>query len=312
MGIGDLLDRRPAELSGGQQQRTAIARALARQVDVLLLDEPLANLDFKLREELRAELKSMFAEARRRGAVCDGRPERGAVVARRPRWCWARDGCCTPVTRRRCTPRRPRWRSRRAQRPADEPARRRGPRGQDRLPRRLLPGAGERTGTAGAWRLAVRSAPGEHRAWRAGPAGVPRRDPARGGHRDSTYLHLTPAGGRHRSRTWRGRGCSTPASRRPRTWIRRTCSSSTRSAAGCWPPPRPGPTCMADIRLEGVGHSYDGGRTWALRPMTLDVARRRRLRAARPLGLRQDHAAQHHLGPARAHREGGVCSTAAT
>ncbi|GIH94937.1 ABC transporter ATP-binding protein [Planobispora siamensis] len=60
MGIGDLLDRRPEELSGGQQQRTAIARALARPVDVLLLDEPLANLDYKLREQLRADLKDMF------------------------------------------------------------------------------------------------------------------------------------------------------------------------------------------------------------------------------------------------------------
>ncbi|WP_433512007.1 ABC transporter ATP-binding protein [Nonomuraea sp. CA-143628] len=63
MGIGDLLDRRPAELSGGQQQRTAIARALARPVDVLLLDEPLANLDFKLREQLRGDLKNMFLDA---------------------------------------------------------------------------------------------------------------------------------------------------------------------------------------------------------------------------------------------------------
>ncbi|RVX47722.1 carbohydrate ABC transporter ATP-binding protein (CUT1 family) [Nonomuraea polychroma] len=63
MGIAGLLDRRPAELSGGQQQRTAIARALARPVDVLLLDEPLANLDFKLREQLRADLKTMFADA---------------------------------------------------------------------------------------------------------------------------------------------------------------------------------------------------------------------------------------------------------
>ncbi|MFC4114987.1 ABC transporter ATP-binding protein [Nonomuraea zeae] len=64
MGISGLLDRRPAELSGGQQQRTAIARALARPVDVLLLDEPLANLDFKLREQLRADLKTMFAGSR--------------------------------------------------------------------------------------------------------------------------------------------------------------------------------------------------------------------------------------------------------
>jgi glycerol transport system ATP-binding protein len=63
LGLGALLERRPAELSGGQQQRTAIARALARPVEVLLLDEPLANLDYKLREQLRGELKSMFADS---------------------------------------------------------------------------------------------------------------------------------------------------------------------------------------------------------------------------------------------------------
>ncbi|MGH3645579.1 MAG: ABC transporter ATP-binding protein [Micromonosporaceae bacterium] len=63
MGIDALLRRRPAELSGGQQQRTAIARALARPVDVLLLDEPLANLDYKLREQLRTDLKSMFHDS---------------------------------------------------------------------------------------------------------------------------------------------------------------------------------------------------------------------------------------------------------
>jgi glycerol transport system ATP-binding protein len=57
------LDRLPAQLSGGQQQRTAIARALVKHADLVLLDEPLANLDYKLREELREELPKLFAAA---------------------------------------------------------------------------------------------------------------------------------------------------------------------------------------------------------------------------------------------------------
>ena len=59
-----MLQRRPAELSGGQQQRTALARALVKDADLVLLDEPLANLDFKLREELRDELPQLFADRR--------------------------------------------------------------------------------------------------------------------------------------------------------------------------------------------------------------------------------------------------------
>ncbi|GMG85309.1 ABC transporter ATP-binding protein [Paralimibaculum aggregatum] len=55
-----MLGRRPDELSGGQQQRTAIARALVKDADLVLLDEPLANLDYKLREELREELPRLF------------------------------------------------------------------------------------------------------------------------------------------------------------------------------------------------------------------------------------------------------------
>ena len=62
LGLTPMLDRRPAELSGGQQQRTALARALVKDSDLVLLDEPLANLDYKLREELREELPGILRE----------------------------------------------------------------------------------------------------------------------------------------------------------------------------------------------------------------------------------------------------------
>jgi glycerol transport system ATP-binding protein len=66
MHLEPMLKRLPAELSGGQQQRVAIARALVKEADLLLFDEPLVNLDYKLREELRAEMQEIFA---RRSAV---------------------------------------------------------------------------------------------------------------------------------------------------------------------------------------------------------------------------------------------------
>ena len=59
--IEPFLKRLPAELSGGQQQRVALARALAKKAPLMLLDEPLVNLDYKLREELRDELSQLFA-----------------------------------------------------------------------------------------------------------------------------------------------------------------------------------------------------------------------------------------------------------
>lgn len=63
MKLGPFLTRKPLELSGGQQQRCALARALVKDAGLVLLDEPLANLDYKLREELRAEIPRIFEEA---------------------------------------------------------------------------------------------------------------------------------------------------------------------------------------------------------------------------------------------------------
>lgn len=63
MQLGSMLDRKPLELSGGQQQRCALARALVKGAGLVLLDEPLANLDYKLREELRAEIPRIFEES---------------------------------------------------------------------------------------------------------------------------------------------------------------------------------------------------------------------------------------------------------
>ena len=60
--IADLMDRKPSALSGGEQQRVAIGRALVRDPEVFLMDEPLSNLDAKLRVQMRAELAELHAE----------------------------------------------------------------------------------------------------------------------------------------------------------------------------------------------------------------------------------------------------------
>ena len=63
MKLTPMLERKPLELSGGQQQRCALARALVKNAGLVLLDEPLANLDYKLREELRVEIPKIFEQS---------------------------------------------------------------------------------------------------------------------------------------------------------------------------------------------------------------------------------------------------------
>jgi energy-coupling factor transporter ATP-binding protein EcfA2 len=88
MHLTPMLDRVPLELSGGQQQRTALARALVKKAELVLLDEPLANLDYKLREEMRAELPRIFRESA---------PSSSMPPPSRSR------RCCSAAIPRRCT-----------------------------------------------------------------------------------------------------------------------------------------------------------------------------------------------------------------
>ena len=60
--LDEFLDRKPAELSGGQRQRVALARAIVREPNVFLMDEPLSNLDAKLRVSTRAQIKNLCHE----------------------------------------------------------------------------------------------------------------------------------------------------------------------------------------------------------------------------------------------------------
>ena len=77
LGLEELLDRRPGALSGGQRQRVAMGRAIVREPQAFLMDEPLSNLDAKLRVDMRAELARLHDAARRHDRLRHARPGRG-------------------------------------------------------------------------------------------------------------------------------------------------------------------------------------------------------------------------------------------
>ena len=85
LGLTPMLQRKPLELSGGQQQRCALARALVKGAGLVLLDEPLANLDYKLREELRAESRGSSRNPGRFSSTPRPSPRRRSSSAAIPR-----------------------------------------------------------------------------------------------------------------------------------------------------------------------------------------------------------------------------------
>ena len=101
-GIDALLDRKPAQLSGGQRQRVALGRAIVREPQAFLLDEPLSNLDAQLRVEMRAELARLHRRLGGDDALRHARPGRGDDAGRPRRG--ARRGRASSRWRRR-------WRS---------------------------------------------------------------------------------------------------------------------------------------------------------------------------------------------------------
>ena len=88
MRLTPFLTRKPLELSGGQQQRTALARALVKGAGLVLLDEPLANLDYKLREELRAEIPRIFEESGAIFVYATTEPEEALLLGGRTATLW--------------------------------------------------------------------------------------------------------------------------------------------------------------------------------------------------------------------------------
>ena len=105
--IGHLLQRKPSQLSGGQRQRVAMGRALVRDPKLFLFDEPLSNLDAKLRVDMRIEIKRLHATHRHHHRLRHPRPDRGDDAGDQDRGACATARCSSSARRPRSTTTRP-------------------------------------------------------------------------------------------------------------------------------------------------------------------------------------------------------------
>jgi glycerol transport system ATP-binding protein len=319
MKLSPYLDRTPLNLSGGQQQRTALARALVKDAGLVLLDEPLANLDYKLREELRVEMPKIFAETGAIFVYATTEPQEALLLGGRT--ATLSQGRVTQFDRTIDVYNQPSDASHGADllRSADEhPA-------CDQVGRRIClrrrqpcRGAGRVAGLGdGDYTIGVRphhmSSCISHGQVDEAHCTISTVTEITG---SESFIHLQSRGvhmvalmhGVHRRRNRRCDLClSRPGKPVCLRSQRRTWSSRTGFE---WSGVRIG---HGKITLDNLAHSYlpnpQGDADYALKEIDHPMGGRRGLCAARLVGLRQDHAAQHHFGPA-VPSKGASCSTA--